>query len=298
MAKLSIIIPAYNVEKHIYTAVNSVLCQSFQDFEIICIDDCSTDNTYSILLENFSSNEKIQIIRNKKNLGLGIVRNIGFSLAKGEYITSIDSDDIICDKDLYKTAIERLDNTQVESLWYKFNIFWEEANKTTTMEPLQSTKEGIYSITPNNIADYPMYTWNKIFRNDSLSENIFFRGNCLYEDFEFYFRYYTQNPNVYIMDKIGYTWQQREDSISGSICKNIENHKDRFRAIENIYQFLVEKELLQQYKKSLLKVFYNNFKELIHHKEIEEELIKTANLCLKNINFTDDYLLEKRRKST
>lgn len=292
MTKLSIIIPAYNVEKYICDAINSVLCQTFQDFEIICIDDCSSDNTYSILSENFSPNKKIKIIRNEQNLGLGMVRNIGFSHAKGEYITTIDSDDILCDKNLYKTAIEKLDNTQVQSLWYKFNIFWENANKTTTMEPLQSIKEGIYSITPENIADFPMYTWNKIFRNDSFSNSIFFRQNCLYEDFEFYFRYYTKNPNIYILDKIGYTWKQRENSISSSICTNIENHKDRFKAVENIYQFLIEKEIFPKYKKSLLKLFYNNFKELTYHKDIEEEVIKTANLCLKNINFPSNYNIE------
>ena len=115
--KISVIVPMYNTEKYITQCLESVLAQTFKDFELIVIDDCSTDNSVKIV-ERFADkfNGRLQLIKQKKNNGSpGPLRNKGIKLAKGEYITFLDSDDLFTDtalEELFKIAEE----TQAEVL--------------------------------------------------------------------------------------------------------------------------------------------------------------------------------------
>ncbi|WP_225369762.1 glycosyltransferase family 2 protein [Methanobrevibacter arboriphilus] len=83
--KISVIIPVYNVEKYLEQCLDSVINQSLEDIEVICINDGSTDNSLEILDEYAKKDNRIKII-NKKNEGLGVARNIGMDYAKGKYI--------------------------------------------------------------------------------------------------------------------------------------------------------------------------------------------------------------------
>ena len=94
--KVSIIIPVYNSEKYLRKCLDSVVNQTLQDIEIICVNDGSTDNSLNILNEYALIDNRIIIIDNKKNIGApGAIRNIGMKIAKGEYIAFLDSDDYI-----------------------------------------------------------------------------------------------------------------------------------------------------------------------------------------------------------
>lgn len=92
--KISVIIPAYNVEKYLTRCVKSVLCQSYQEFEIILVDDGSTDGTGGICDALEKEDERI-VVFHKENGGLSSARNAGIQFSKGEYITFIDSDDYV-----------------------------------------------------------------------------------------------------------------------------------------------------------------------------------------------------------
>ncbi len=89
--EISVIIPAYNCEQYINKAIESVLKQTFNNFEIIVIDDGSQDNTYQIA--NSYKDERISIIRNQQNLGVSTARNFGIEEAKGNWIALLDADD-------------------------------------------------------------------------------------------------------------------------------------------------------------------------------------------------------------
>jgi glycosyltransferase involved in cell wall biosynthesis len=106
MPKISIVIPLYNKELCIRDTINSVISQSFSDYEIIIVDDGSTDNSVSVV-ENIN-NIKIKLIKTK-NKGVSSARNIGVINALGEYIFFLDADDIIlnnCLQDLLNLVIE------------------------------------------------------------------------------------------------------------------------------------------------------------------------------------------------
>lgn len=94
MPKISVIVPVYNVAKYLERCLESILSQSFKDFEIICVNDGSTDNSLEILQQYAKKDKRIKII-NQKNSGAGYSRNIGINAALGNYLSFIDADDWI-----------------------------------------------------------------------------------------------------------------------------------------------------------------------------------------------------------
>lgn len=95
MPKVSIIIPMYNVEKYIGRCLQSVVGQSFYDIEIICVDDCSPDNSLQIAEQYAKQDKRIKIIKNPQNVKLGKTREAGFFASNGEYVAFVDADDTI-----------------------------------------------------------------------------------------------------------------------------------------------------------------------------------------------------------
>lgn len=108
MPKISIIIPVYNTSEYLSRCLDSICTQTFHDIEIICVNDCSIDNSLSILYSFYNHDSRIKIINFEKNCGPGAARNAGLLASKGEYIGFVDSDDKIspnfCEK-LYSKAI-------------------------------------------------------------------------------------------------------------------------------------------------------------------------------------------------
>lgn len=103
---LSIVVPVYNKEKYIGKCIESILAQTYTDFELIIVDDASTDGSVGICERFASSDERIKIISISKNAGVSAARNMGIDAASGEYIGFVDADDIIC-PEMYSILIEK-----------------------------------------------------------------------------------------------------------------------------------------------------------------------------------------------
>ena len=109
MPQISIIVPVYNVEPYLHKCIDSILAQTFTDFECILIDDGSPDNCPAICDEYATKDNRI-ILLHQKNAGVSAARNAGLNIAKGEWIGFVDSDDWI-----EKNALELLYNKQRET---------------------------------------------------------------------------------------------------------------------------------------------------------------------------------------
>lgn len=94
LPKVSIIVPVYKTEAYIAECLDSVLAQTYQDFEVICVDDGSPDNSVEIIKEYSKNDPRISYVR-QENAGLSAARNTGIRNAKGEYILPLDSDDML-----------------------------------------------------------------------------------------------------------------------------------------------------------------------------------------------------------
>jgi len=113
MPKVSIIIPVYNTEKYLRKCLDSVLNQTLSDLEIICIDDCSTDGSLTVLKEYAALDSRIKIIEFKENKGVSAARNTGIEAATGEYIGFVDPDDYI-DFDFYEKLYNKANECKAD----------------------------------------------------------------------------------------------------------------------------------------------------------------------------------------
>lgn len=124
----SVIMPAYNAEAFIAEAISSVLAQSISDWELIVIDDCSSDKTYEIAMRLQQQDPRICVLRNDANSGVAKTRNRGIDLAKGKYVAFLDSDDIWLPEKLAR-QIDRIDSTGAELCYCSYAIIGSSGEK-------------------------------------------------------------------------------------------------------------------------------------------------------------------------
>lgn len=120
--KISIIIPCYNVEKYISDCLNSILTQDFKEYEIICVNDGSTDNTLKIIKSYRKKYSNIKII-NQSNQGLSVARNIGMKFATGKYIYFVDSDDCLSNNSSLTILYNEAEKNKLDVLFFSFENF-------------------------------------------------------------------------------------------------------------------------------------------------------------------------------
>ena len=172
--KFSIIISAYNIETYIERAIKSVLEQTFENYELIIVNDCSKDKTLE-KIQNFKD-ERIIIINNEKNVGLGAVRNIGIAKAQGEYIVHLDGDDALYESTTLEKIDKLIDNDTPDIIYLGFKDVGG-FNKVHLSTAENSTKEARLTCDIN--FSVPSKCWRREFL---LENNIKFMENIYYED--------------------------------------------------------------------------------------------------------------------
>ena len=132
--KLSVIIPVYNTEEYLRQCLDSVINQTYKNLEIICIDDCSKDATYTILQRLADRDKRITVLKNEENCGIAATRNRGIREGQAEYIAFLDDDDIMPPERLKigKTYLD--DHNEVGVVAGNYLIFDENGNKTVVQE--------------------------------------------------------------------------------------------------------------------------------------------------------------------
>lgn len=125
---VSIIMPAYNAEKFIGSSIESVLSQSYHNFELIIVDDGSKDSTHNLIEIYSKQDSRIKFYKNKKNLGVSDTRNAGIRVAKGKYIAFLDSDDL-WSKDKLDIQIQFMKDNNYDFTFGNYEIIDEESNK-------------------------------------------------------------------------------------------------------------------------------------------------------------------------
>lgn len=238
MCKISVIIPVYNAEDTIEKCINSIINQTYTDYEIIAINDGSKDNSFNIL-KNYEKilKDKIKII-NQKNQGVSKTRNNAIKLANGDFITFIDNDDFI-DKDYLKTYISEIDNSDFDVVIGGYRRV-DENNKILYQKKLHDTQWSKYLI---------VSPWSKIFRRNFLIENkIEFLEYKIGEDVYFNLSILAHNPRVKILKYIGYNWYFNSKSVSNTSQKGLSKDIDITYLLEKIdAQYIKRDELLNYY---------------------------------------------------
>jgi glycosyltransferase involved in cell wall biosynthesis len=168
MPKVSVIVPAYNVEKYISKCLESILNQTLRDFELIVTDDCSADGTMNILKAYAEKDERIKIIQNEVNFGAAVTRNIGMDAASGEYIYFIDSDDWI-DNDYLENMVLMIEKAETDIV-LNVNI---EVNGAKYVHPSMGlvAEQGEFIDKKRVIEDAPVFVWARLYRKKFLDKH-------------------------------------------------------------------------------------------------------------------------------
>lgn len=247
--KLSIIVPVYNVEKYLKKCVDSIIIQTYKDYEIILVDDGSKDNSCNICDEYAKKYDNIKVVH-KANGGLSSARNVGIKNSSGQYLMFIDSDDFLYDdKCLEKLA----NNFTYDIIQYKMVYYYEKKDKYVELKSLYA-KENKYTNILKELVEndnFSVSACNKIVKRDIIIDNsIYFDETLLSEDIDWSLSLYLKATSIKIVDENIYVYrQQREGSITS---------KMRSKNIESLY-YIINKWLNYNYDNNKIKNIYFNY---------------------------------------
>ncbi len=239
MPYMSFVIPFYGVEKFIGQCLESIYSQqlSEDEYEVICIDDCSPDHSREIVLQYQQSHTNLSLISNTENLRPGGCRNLGIKAARGIYIWFVDSDDKIADN-ILKNFVELCKKHQPDVL--AFNFVRIDRNNTivstgATHPAIEKCENGLQYIKQTFGKSYAFYIfgypWSYIYRKDYLIENnIFFPEKLLWEDTVPPAKALFSANKVFATNTVGYCYRVNPQSIT-------EEYNSK-RPAEYIYQFV------------------------------------------------------------
>lgn len=247
--KISIIIPVYNTEKYLSRCIESALNQNFDSFEIIIINDGSTDNSGTIADNYSSQNHNINVIH-KKNKGLGFARNTGLEYAKGEYILFLDSDDYI-DKGTLEKVYNTAKNTKSDITVFNMRKI-NESDNSIIQERLLDLKNETINIKNMGLNEYfKKYFFpyihgheacNKLYKMSLLNKShVLFDKNDLIcsEDLLFNLKLLPYVKSISSTNHSFYNYMQRENSLMNTQYRQNLNY--RFTNLINMYNEYIKK---------------------------------------------------------
>lgn len=286
--KYTFIVPVYNAEKHINKCITSIINQTYKNFEIIIINDGSTDNSLKII--NIYKNKNIKIY-NQKNEGVSSARNKGLDKASGDYIIFVDADDHIEKTMLSFINKQIIKNRDINILKYDYredNNNKRKLNKNKVIINLLSGVEA-FKLLVKEKKPFDLtciYAFNKTFMNDN---NFRFELNRSHEDFGLIPYIIIKSNKILITNKVLYNYVQTDNSITRNkdYQKQLYKFKDILYHFDNLYKKIaatnVEKKTFNSYIANAVLLNYKGLK-IIDKIRFREELKKrnVINLLLDN----------------
>lgn len=261
--ELSIIIPVYNSEKYLSQCLDSILKQEDFMYEIILIDDGSTDSSLEIMREYARSHKKIKTVT-QSNRGVSAARNIGIDMALGDYIAFVDSDDCLYPDSL---GTRMSDAQKCDLLISSYVLIDEEGNEDISFvspkseTPVWSKDELYIELFQNVKLGYQGYIWNKVFKTEIIKNHqIRFDESILYnEDRLFVLQYLAYCKSVSFSNSVVYQYRKNPvgamsklNKIDDTVFSRIKTEFDAFEKMRT----LLEKENIDAYYLCCIQEFY------------------------------------------
>ncbi len=218
MSTISVIVPIYSVEQYLQQCIDSILGQTFRDFELILVDDGSPDECPLICDTYTQVDSRVRVIH-KKNGGVSSARNAGLHAARGEYIAFVDPDDFIC-HDMFQLLIDSIEQSQADMVMCNFDTFyppeysgWKRASSSFPNAIMDKSEFADFIAQPNNW--HSCVLWNKLYKRH-VWENIHFPDGYIHEDEAVMHRVVEQCQSISIIkDSLYYYRQNISSSIMG-----------------------------------------------------------------------------------
>ena len=279
--KFSVIVPVYNTQKYLKRCIESVLNQTYKNYEIILINDGSTDNSLEIL-KKYESNNKVKIIT-QKNHGLSYTRNVGISHATGDYVILLDSDDFL-EKDLFKVLNLNIKNEDM--IKFNYNYYFGNGKKKSIQSVKFEDNSGQEALR-KLISEKKVFEMSCIYayKKDYI-KNFKFEEGKYHEDLGLIPLMIYETKKISSIDYIGYNYDQT--NINSITAKN-SMEKEYKKALDVMYFFnkvkgiYADKYLLSFYANAVI----NKYKKLNKsYKKDYKDLIKNNCVCKYLLNNT------------
>lgn len=247
---LSVIIPVYNTKEYLRACVKSCLSRSFDDYEILIVDDGSTDSETPLLCDSIASEHPglVRVIH-QKNKGLGGARNTGTAEAKGEYLFFVDSDDTLTEGAV-DIIVKRIKETNSDII--AFDIYTD--NGSGNRVPLDSSYIRVKE--PFSLSEHPEFllslpnAWSRVWKRTLYTENgIEYPERAWYEDIRTTSKLFAAAESITTTEDRLYVYLQREGSIMRSA--NLERNVEIIDAFEDLLGWYRNKGLFDRYKEEL-----------------------------------------------
>lgn len=304
--KISVIVATYNVEQYIERCMNSVINQTQNEFELIVVNDGSTDNTLKVI-NSIAKHDKRIIVINQQNRGVMCARNEGVKIATGEYILFVDGDDWIKNNTieiLYKSLEENRTDIVL------FNVFWQFDNgnikyvNSFDKNYIEASNDYIDMLLLGKISEN---IWNKLIKRELLL-NLNLKNDLIYgEDLVTVLKLLINKPRIsYIEDNL-YYYYQRSTSITKVLDERVFNLE---KSISTTKEMLCENGIYEKYKKQyeylcyrtiflpkiVFNIEFNNIHKVLYYNFKDRKInIKNNQYILAHIN-NQDFIVRSKIK--
>lgn len=296
--KFSVIIPVYNTSKTLAKCLSSVILQPYENLEIICINDGSTDDSFEVLKKLQLEDNRIIII-NQENGGLSYSRNVGVQHATGDFVIFVDSDDYITEDytQVIKKIIEEKKADIVVFDFYEVNERGEDISSKYKGQNIEPGSYGSIQVLEHLFSfKIANYSWNKVFRRDVLKDIAFPVGKR-YEDVAVMYKIFSNVENIEVIaNKLYCYFTTREGSITNSLTSSdVVDISDHVGEMETYFANKKNVKYLNEYIYSLCLANYINIlkindksPELMGILGVEKERLKKYKKTIKLQNILDN----------
>lgn len=222
MKQVSVIVPIYNAERYLKSCIESIINSTYQNLQIILIDDGSTDSS-AVICDSFAKTDSRIVVIHQCNLGIVSARNAGICSASGFYISFVDADDQIA-PEFYEKMVAAIESEDADIVACEYqhkieNILPNHPTRPSCRKIVLRTFEEELSVltcapTIRNMTWTGAYVWNKLYRADRITE-LFKKEYLMCEDLSFNYDYIKSNNKMVILTENLYFYRLRDESVTG-----------------------------------------------------------------------------------
>ncbi|MEW1686468.1 CDP-glycerol glycerophosphotransferase family protein [Streptomyces sp. NPDC091265] len=261
MPRLTLIVPAYNVQGYIGECLDSVLQQDFTDFEVIGVDDCSPDGSGAILDTYAARDPRVHVLHLTENVGLGRARNAGLDRATGDYVLFLDSDDTLAPGSLAAIAARLAVTDDPDILVYDYTrSYWDgRLLRNKRAELLDESGPDVFSLAQRpQLLDLLQIVWNKAYRRDFVARHGFRFPPGYYEDAPWTYTSLISAERIAVLDRSCVLYRQRREG--GNILRTVSRkHFDVFDQYDRVFAYLDARPELGSWRPALFRKMVDHY---------------------------------------
>lgn len=248
MPKATVIVPVYNVEAYLEKCVQSILAQTEPDFELLLVDDGSTDHSGALCDQLAQKDPRIQVIH-QKNQGLGGARNTGIQAAAGDWVLLVDSDDWI-EPELLEKTLEAGLREEADLVMFGFRSVDEQGNTLQTFVEDVPTDQGLTLKDHPDLLMTAPSAWRRLYRRELLSRTgILYPPRVWYEDIRTTPKLLAAASRVVFLSYVGYDYLSRTGSITKN--QNADRNREILWAFDDLLPYFQDQGLFERYRQEL-----------------------------------------------